>query len=36
MRIKRADLKDKVFFLSFVAFRNRLDVGKGRKLPYAA
>ena len=35
VRIKSADLEDKIFFSKFCGFPNCLDVGKGCKLPYA-
>ena len=35
-RMKSADLKDKFFLQDFCIFTSFLDVGKGRRLPYAA
>ena len=34
--IKSADLEDNFFFLEFCGFPTCLDVGRDRKLPYAA
>ena len=36
MGIRSAHLKKLIFLLDFCGFPNCLDVGKGRKLPYAA